>query len=103
MVKGNAFEIGNVLPTLNSPLGHVGLKMYLKEASVLDVKAPATTIATNGTDNLIATATYGKGAVIAIGDPWLYNEYLDGRKLPIVFENFEASKNLAQWLIKKSK
>ena len=103
MVKGNAFEIGNVLPTLNSPLGHVGLKMYLKEVSVLDVKAPATTIATNGTDNLIATATYGKGAVIAIGDPWLYNEYLDGRKLPIVFENFEASKNLAQWLIKKSK
>ena len=103
MVKGSAFEIGNVIPTPTSPLGHSGLKMYLKEVSTLDVLAPAKTIATNGTDNIIAMASFGKGTVVAIGDPWLYNEYVDGRKLPVIYENFEASKNLAQWLLTKVK
>jgi unsaturated rhamnogalacturonyl hydrolase len=103
MVKGSAFEIGNVIPTPTSPLGHSGLKMYLKEVSTLDVLAPAKTIATNGTDNIIAMASFGKGTVVAIGDPWLYNEYVDGRKLPVTYENFEASKNLAQWLLTKVK
>ncbi len=103
MVKGNAFEIGNVIPTPTSPLGHTGLKMYLKEVSALEVLPPAKTIATNGTENIIAMASFGKGTVIAIGDPWLYNEYVDGRKLPVTYENFEASKNLAQWLLTKVK
>jgi unsaturated rhamnogalacturonyl hydrolase len=103
MVKDNAFEVGNVVPTMQSPLGHAGLKMYLKEVSALELTSPATTIATNGTENVIAIANFGKGTVIAIGDPWLYNEYLDGRKLPIVFENVEAAKNLAQWLLSKIK
>jgi unsaturated rhamnogalacturonyl hydrolase len=48
-------------------------------------------------------SSYGKGTIIAVGDPWLYNEYVDGRKLPNVFENFEAAKNLAQWLLSKVK
>jgi unsaturated rhamnogalacturonyl hydrolase len=103
MVKGNAFEIGNVIPATTSPLWHTGLKMYLKEVSALDVLPPAKTIATNGTENIIAIASFGKGTVIAIGDPWLYNEYLDGRKLPKTYENFEASNNLVQWLLKKIK
>ncbi|NCW13508.1 MAG: glycoside hydrolase family 88 protein, partial [Chitinophagia bacterium] len=103
MVKGNAFETGNVITTSSSPLGHAGLKMYLKEVSALEVTAPAQTIASNGSDNVIAVASHGKGTVVAIGDPWLYNEYVDGRKLPIVFENFEAAKNLAQWLLTKAK
>jgi unsaturated rhamnogalacturonyl hydrolase len=103
MVKGSAFEIGNVIPTMNSLLGHAGLKMYLKEVSALDVIDPAQTIATNGTENIIAMASYGKGTVIAIGDPWLYNEHVDGRKLPVEFENFKAAKNLAQWLLTKVK
>jgi unsaturated rhamnogalacturonyl hydrolase len=103
MVKGNAFETGNVITNTTSPFGHAGLKMYLKEVSALEALTPAQTMATNGTDNIIAMANYGKGTVLAIGDPWLYNEYVDGRKLPIVFENFEAAKNLAQWLLTKVK
>jgi unsaturated rhamnogalacturonyl hydrolase len=102
MVKGNAFETGNVIPTA-SILGHAGLKMYLKEVSALEVVSPAQTIATNGSNNIIAMSSYGKGTIIAVGDPWLYNEYVDGRKLPNVFENFEAAKNLAQWLLSKVK
>jgi unsaturated rhamnogalacturonyl hydrolase len=54
-----------------------------------------------GNDNIIATANYGKGRVIAIGDPWLYNEYIDGRKLPKDFDNYTAANDLVDWLLAK--
>ena len=37
--------------------------------------------------------------VIAIGDPWLYNEYVDGRKLPKSFKNFEAMQQVVNWTL----
>ena len=49
----------------------------------------------------MAAAKTGKGIVFAVGDPWLYNEYIDGRKLPEVYENFEAGKELLQWLLQQ--
>lgn len=49
----------------------------------------------------MATAKYGKGAVFAVGDPWLYNEYLDGRKIPVEYENFSAANELVMWLLKQ--
>jgi len=51
----------------------------------------------------MATASFGKGTVFAIGDPWLYNEYVDGRKLPKDFQNFQAAEELTTWLISKIK
>jgi unsaturated rhamnogalacturonyl hydrolase len=47
----------------------------------------------------MAVANYGKGTVFVIGDPWLYNEYVDGRKLPAEYENFKAAQDLSRWLI----
>ena len=47
----------------------------------------------------MATSKYGKGSVFAVGDPWLYNEYTDGRKLPVDFENFKAAQDLSRWLL----
>ena len=43
---------------------------------------------------IMAVAKYGKGAVFVLGDPWLYNEYTDGRKLPAEFENYQAACDL---------
>lgn len=54
-----------------------------------------------GGDVIMATAKYGKGAVFAVGDPWLYNEYLDGRKIPVEYENFSAANELVMWLLKQ--
>jgi unsaturated rhamnogalacturonyl hydrolase len=76
--------------------------MYLKEISVLEVKAPATSLVTQDGDAVFATAAYGKGTVFAVGDPWLYNEYLDGRKIPAEYQNFSAANELVQWLLSKS-
>lgn len=77
--------------------------MYLKEISVLNVKAPAKAVVTKENDNIIAVAKYGKGTVFAVGDPWLYNEYLDGRKLPAEYPNYKAANDLVKWLLAQSK
>jgi hypothetical protein len=49
---------------------------------------------------IIAVAKYGKGTVLAVGDPWLYNEYINGR-LPPGYENDKAANDVAKWLIKQ--
>ena len=100
MVKGNAFEMGNVYPSKDNGIFSTNLKLHLKEVSALSVKAPATVVATNGTVPVIAKAMVGKGKVLVVGDPWLYNEYIDGRKLPKQYQNFEAAQELVNWLIK---
>jgi len=80
--------------------------IYMKEICTLQVKDPATAILTadneqhTGTDNIIATATYGKGLVFAVGDPWVYNEYIDVKSTPgLTLENRKAAENLAKWLL----
>jgi unsaturated rhamnogalacturonyl hydrolase len=102
MVKNDEFETGVVMPD-NQQVFKEPYKMYLKEISVLDIKAPAKALATKEGDVIIATAKVGKGTVFAVGDPWLYNEYLDGRKLPSEYPNFKAAEDLAKWLLLQSK
>jgi mannose-6-phosphate isomerase-like protein (cupin superfamily) len=50
----------------------------------------------------MAVSKFGKGTVFALGDPWLYNEYVDGRKLPADFQNFAAANDLSVWLLKQA-
>jgi unsaturated rhamnogalacturonyl hydrolase len=47
----------------------------------------------------MATARYGKGTVFATVDPWVYNEYTDGRKLPAPFDNYAAGEELVRWIL----
>ena len=47
----------------------------------------------------MAVSKVGKGAVFAVGDPWLYNEYVNGRKLPADYDNYKAAKDLVNWII----
>jgi len=48
---------------------------------------------------LMAVARPGKGLVYANVDPWVYNEYTDGRKDPLNEDNFAAGQELAHWLV----
>ncbi|MBS1655349.1 MAG: glycoside hydrolase family 88 protein [Bacteroidetes bacterium] len=102
MVKNDDFKMGAVLSGVNQVFP-ANIKMYLKEISGLNVVSPAKTLVTNDGHNIIAVAKYGKGAVFAVGDPWVYNEYEDGRKLPMEYENYKASENIAAWLLKNGK
>jgi unsaturated rhamnogalacturonyl hydrolase len=103
MVKNNEFETGAIYNNGSNPVFNQTKKMYLKEISVLELKAPATAVITQGGDVIFAMAKYGKGTVFAVGDPWIYNEYLDGRKLPAEYENFTAANELVQWLLNQVK
>jgi unsaturated rhamnogalacturonyl hydrolase len=49
----------------------------------------------------MATAKYGKGTVFAVADPWVYNEYTDGRNLPPEYDNLAGATELVSWLVKQ--
>ncbi len=103
MVKNDVFVQGEVLPGAGNPVFKTTQKMYLKEISALQIKSPAKALVIKGNDIIIATAKYGKGSVLAVGDPWLYNEYADGRKLPSEYENYKAGEDLVKWLLNNKK
>ena len=103
MVKNDNYVQGEVLPGVNNSVFKTTQKMYLKEISALTVKAPAKSLISKEGDVIFATAQMGKGRVIAVGDPWLYNEYVDGRKLPAAYENYKAAEDLVKWLLKNGK
>jgi unsaturated rhamnogalacturonyl hydrolase len=37
--------------------------------------------------------------VVAVGDPWFYNEYMDERRLPQGYDNRRTAENLFGWLL----
>jgi len=100
-VQGANFEQGAVNIPAGNSIFKTAKKVYIKEISTIVAKSPAVSALTDKGDVIIATAKYGKGTVFAVGDPWFYNEYIDGRKLPAAFENFKATNDLVNWLIKQ--
>lgn len=100
MVQGNAFDQGLVQTSDTQKIFSPGRQFYLKELSVLAIQSPAKKVLSVGEDVVMAVAKHGKGWVAAVGDPWLYNEYIDGRKLPKKFDNHLAAQELIQWLLK---
>ncbi len=102
MVKNDMYEQGVVMSGDNEVFSG-NYKMFLKEISTIEVKSPAQALISKDGEVIIAVAKYGKGTVFAVGDPWLYNEYVDGRKLPLEYPNHKAADQLAKWLLSKSK
>ena len=102
MVQGSEFETGAIYNRPANPVFRNTMKMYLKEISTIDVTSPARALVVQDGDVIMATARYGKGTVFAVSDPWLYNEYLDGRKIPAGYQNFSAAGELIQWLLKQA-
>jgi unsaturated rhamnogalacturonyl hydrolase len=100
-VKGNQFEMGKVTIEAGGPIFHQAHTAYMKEICTITAKAPATAILVDKGDVLMATAKYGKGTVYATVDPWLYNEYTDGRKLPASYDNYAAGQELARWILEQ--
>jgi unsaturated rhamnogalacturonyl hydrolase len=101
-VINNVYEQGAILVPAGHSIFRNTKKIFIKELSSITPKSPAGIVLKNGSDNIIAVSKYGKGTVIAVGDPWLYNEYVDGRKLPPEYENYQAGVDLVKWLIKQS-
>ena len=99
-VQKREFEQGKVMvPAGNEIFSEQ--KLYMKEVSSMDVKAPAKAILTAEGKNIGAIAKVGKGTVFALGDPWCYNEYIDGKKLPADFTNYQGTEEWVKWLLKQ--
>jgi unsaturated rhamnogalacturonyl hydrolase len=92
------FETGAIEIPAGNSIFKTAKKIYIKEISTFKVKAPAVSALTDKGDIIITTAKYGKGTVFAVGDPWFYNEYTDGRKLPADYDNYKAADDLVKWV-----
>lgn len=102
-VPGNQFEQGKITVPNGNEIFSRARTLYLKEISTLNLTAPAREVMTLNGDKVMAVSKYGKGTVFAVGDPWLYNEYTDGRKLPPDYQNFTAAQDLTRWLLAQTK
>jgi unsaturated rhamnogalacturonyl hydrolase len=102
-VTGTNFEMGASKNLPDHPLFKGVSKIYIKEVSDINLKGRAKAILTENGKVLIAECQYGKGYVFAIGDPWIYNEYIDHDRLPATFENRRAAENLTDLLISYAK
>jgi len=98
----NHFDDGG-LNTEKVSLFKTAKRIFIKNASSISINHTAKPLLkTNDGKVAMVSAKYGKGMVLAIGDPWLYNEYTNGR-LPARFENDKAAEDVAHWLIKNVK
>jgi unsaturated rhamnogalacturonyl hydrolase len=100
---GSNFSMSEInLESGNSIFKNVS-KVFIKEYSSLNLNAPANAVLKQGDINVAAIAKVGKGTVFAVGDPWFYNEYLDGRKLPADYQNYAAAEGLVRWALGQAK
>jgi len=76
---------------------------YMKDTCTITVSAPAKSIYVDKGETMMAVAHYGKGTVYAVVDPWLYNEYTDGRNLTPSIDTFAAGLELVDWLARQAK
>ncbi|MGN7990252.1 DUF4350 domain-containing protein [Pedobacter sp. 22226] len=93
------FEDGGIV-IKNNPVFKTAKKIFMKDVCSIDTKNGAKPVLKNAAGaTVIASAKFGKGNVIAIADPWLYDEYVNGR-LPkeMGFENDKAAYDLVLWL-----
>ena len=102
-VTGTNFEMGACKNLPDHPLFKGVSKIYIKEVSDINLSGTAKAILTENRKVLIADNKYGKGYVFAIGDPWIYNEYIDHDRLPETFENRKAAENLTDILLEYAK
>jgi unsaturated rhamnogalacturonyl hydrolase len=100
-VLGTQWEMGRIAVAGGGPIFPGPHTLYMKDVCTIAVSGAAKPVLTEGGDIFMATAKYGKGTVLAAVDPWLYNEYTDGRKLPATYDNYAAGRELVRWILEQ--
>lgn len=101
-VVNHQWEMGAETNLPDHPLFSGVEKIYLKEVAPIVLSLNARPVLQDKDHVLIAEAQFGKGYVLAVGDPWIYNEYIDHKYLPDSFENLKAANNLVDLLLQKA-
>lgn len=94
-------SVGKIIIPEKNEIFKPGRVVYLKGISTISVQSPATPVLVDKSDIIMASAKYGKGTVFAIGDPWIYNEYIVNDRLTSEFQNGIAAEEFTDWLIKQ--
>lgn len=102
-VTGRNWEMGASTHLPDHPIFNGVQKIYLKEIASINLKGKAQPLLTEDGNVLMAECRYGKGYVFAIGDPWIYNEYIDHLYLSSDFDNRKAAENLSGYLLNQTK
>jgi unsaturated rhamnogalacturonyl hydrolase len=101
-VVGTNWEQGRINIDGKGPIFHHPYTIYVKDVCTITATGPARSVLSEGDDIFMATAKYGKGTVIAMTDPWLYNEYTGVRKLPALYDNYAAGKDFVRWILEQA-
>jgi unsaturated rhamnogalacturonyl hydrolase len=101
-VTGNRFDMGKIRIEEPNLVFKTAKDIFIKEFSSLKISGSVQTIVKDKDGNIVvALSMFGKGSVLLIGDPWLYNEYVDGRKLPAEYKNYEAAADIVSWITRQ--
>jgi unsaturated rhamnogalacturonyl hydrolase len=77
---------------------------YMKDTCTITATGSAKGVVRKDGAVMIAVARYGKGVVLGVVDPWVYNEYVDRRNtLPVEYDNFAGAVDLAGWAVRQAK
>jgi unsaturated rhamnogalacturonyl hydrolase len=101
-VIGDHVEPGYIPVSGGGPVFQHPHTLYMKDTCGISLKAPARALLEDKEGIVMATAKYGRGTVVAVVDPWLYNEYTDPRKLRPRQDNYTAGKEFVAWLLKQA-
>ena len=102
-VPGRSFDPGEIFIKKGNPVFKKVRRVYIKELATIKVidKEVSTVLEKKG--HVIAVKRhFGKGIVFAVGDPWFYNEYVNGR-LPDTFDNEKAMRAFTNWMLSKAR
>ena len=102
-VIGSQFEMGAIKINSGNPVFKTANKIYIKEYSSQKLYGAAKPLLMQGNNVVVSVTKVGKGTVFAVGDPWFYNEYTDGRKLPADYDNYRAAVDIVKWAIDQTK
>ena len=102
-VVNHKWDMGAFIHLPDHPMFKEVSKIYMKEISSFTLKGAAKSILSENGIVYMTESKLGKGMVVAIGDPWIYNEYIDHAYLPADFENKKAAITFTDYLLKNSR
>jgi len=86
---------GILIATGTHPIFESGLSVYIVELAPLRVSSGVEILLEDKGTPIMALARSGKGMVFALGDPWVYNEYINHK------DNRRIAANLFRLLMKR--
>jgi unsaturated rhamnogalacturonyl hydrolase len=101
-VVGSDHAPGTIRVAGGGPLFRYKHTLFMKDTCTISVKGSAAPLLEDRGDVLMAAAKYGRGTVFAVADPWIYNEYTDGKNLPAEYDNLGGAVELVDWLVKQA-